>query len=30
MKDWMELLEKEIRLIKAVMKADRARYKSLP
>lgn len=29
MKNWMEMVEKEIRLVKAVMKSDRARYKDL-
>ncbi len=27
---WMEIVEKEIRLVKAVMKKDRERYKDLP
>lgn len=27
---WMEMVEKEIRLVKAVMKKDRARYQELP
>lgn len=27
---WMEMVEKEIRLVKAVMKKDRARYQDLP
>ena len=30
MEHWMELVDKEIRLIKAVMKSDKARYKDLP
>lgn len=30
MKSWNELIEKEIRLVKAVMKKDRERYKDLP
>lgn len=30
LKYWMELVEKEIRLVKALMKKDRARYKHLP
>lgn len=30
MKYWMEIVEKEIRLVKAVMKKDRERYKDLP
>lgn len=29
MKNWMEMVEKEIRLVKAGMKSDRARYKDL-
>lgn len=27
---WMELIDSELRLVKAVMKSDRERYKSLP
>ena len=30
MKSWSQLIEKEIRLVKAVMKKDRERYKDLP
>ena len=30
MKYWMNMVELEIRLVKAVMKADRERYKNLP
>ncbi len=30
MKYWMELVDTEIRLVKAVLKNDRARYKDLP
>lgn len=30
MKFWMDLVEREIRLVKAVMKKDRERYKNLP
>ena len=30
MKYWMELIDAEIRLVKAVLKNDRARYKDLP
>ena len=30
LKYWMELVEREIRLVKAVLKKDRARYKHLP
>lgn len=30
MKSWSQLIEKEIRLVKAVMKKDRSRYKDLP
>ena len=30
MKSWSRLIEKEIRLVKAVMKKDRERYKDLP
>lgn len=30
MRFWMELVEKEIRLVKAVLKRDRERYKDLP
>lgn len=30
MKYWMEIVEKEIRLVKAVLKKDRERYKNLP
>lgn len=29
-KYWMEIVEKEMRLVKAVMKKDRERYKDLP
>lgn len=30
MQYWMEIVEREIRLVKAVMKKDRERYKELP
>ena len=30
MRYWMEIVEKEIRLVKAVLKKDRERYKELP
>ena len=30
LKYWMDMVELEIRLVKAVMKSDRARYKDLP
>lgn len=30
LKFWMEIVEKEIRLVKGTMKKDRARYKNLP
>lgn len=30
MKFWMEIVDKEIRLVKAVLKKDRERYKNLP
>lgn len=30
MKYWMEIVEKEIRLVKGTMKKDRERYKNLP
>ena len=30
LKYWMEIIDSEIRLVKAVMKADRERYKKLP
>ena len=30
MQQWMELVHKEINLIKAVIKSDKARYKNLP
>ena len=30
MKFWMEMIDTEIRLVKAVLKNDRARYKELP
>ena len=30
MKFWMEIIEKEIRLVKGTMKKDRERYKDLP
>jgi len=30
MKYWMELIDSEIKLVKAVLKNDRARYKELP
>ena len=30
LKYWMELVEREIRLVKAVLKKDRTRYKNLP
>ena len=30
MKFWMEIVEKEIRLVKGTMKKDRERYKDLP
>ncbi len=30
MRRWMDLVDQEMRLVKAVMKADRARYKNLP
>lgn len=30
LKFWMDMVEKEIRLVKAVIKSDRARYKDLP
>ena len=30
MQYWMQIVEKEIRLVKAVMKKDRERYKDLP
>lgn len=30
MQTWMEMIEKELRLVKAVMKKDRARYQELP
>jgi hypothetical protein len=30
MKEWMELVNREINLIKAVIKSDKARYKDLP
>lgn len=30
MQMWMEMVEKEIRLVKAIMKKDRARYQELP
>ena len=30
MKYWMELIDSEIKLVKAVLKNDRARYKDLP
>lgn len=29
-KFWMELVQKEIRLVKGAMKKDRERYKNLP
>ena len=30
MQYWMQIVEKEIRLVKAVLKKDRERYKDLP
>ena len=30
MQGWMELVDSEIRLLKAVQKSDKARYKDLP
>ena len=30
MRNWMEIIDKEIKLVKALIKADRARYKDLP
>ena len=30
LKFWMDIIDTEIRLVKAVMKADRERYKNLP
>ena len=30
MRFWMDLVDKEIRLVKAVLKKDKERYKNLP